>query len=154
MPDWCDNIVDIIGDVNDIQILISHKLNFEELHPCPMFEDLEESEQHEKWREWMIDNWGTSWELNTDDVNIEYNNDQPTHVQFTFPTAWQPCCEFLLNLTTKMPSLVIKHKFYEAGNCIIGDYVYEKGEVHCNDIPNIKQFARDIFGYDDADTDN
>lgn len=147
MPNWCENIVEVVGDVNDIRTLIDVQLDFEELHPCPMFEEVESfAEQQAKYNEWMEQHWGTTWELDTDNLIIDYDEDEPSQVKFMFLTAWQPCCEFLLHLTKTMSSLEIRHKFYEPGCNIVGDITYKLGEVKYNDIPSTTMFVNVTFG--------
>jgi len=149
MPNWCSNIVEVIGDAYDIQALVEVKMDFEELHPSPMFDETDSyQDQQAKLRKWMIDNWGTSWELDTDNIDIHYDSNNPTQAKFSFDTAWQPCCEFLLHLSTKMPLLVIRHKFYESGDNIVGDITYANGEFMHNDIPSVRKFVLEQFGED------
>jgi len=42
----------------------------------------------DRWYHWNIQNWGTKWDITTQNVEIEYEDDE--QLEMSFETAWAP----------------------------------------------------------------
>lgn len=143
MPNWCDNILEIDGDVEDISKLLESKFEFQKLRPCPYIDD--------KGYNWRLLHWGVKWDINQDNLFIDMFDAVPTKLKLEFPTAWRPCCEILRFLTEKMPSVSIVHRYFEGGQHITGEYHYDDGIITTIDISDKVAFIREYFDEDYKD---
>ena len=104
MPNWCDNTVYIThDDPKKIQILVdAWKANkfFGTIYPepdynkvkvKPMFPEIKGNNDpvspESAWWDWRVRNWGTKWEINTDEAYIDIPENE---IKVGFSTAWSP----------------------------------------------------------------
>jgi len=79
MPNWCENIVRISGDKEEIARFRreTDDMDFKKILPYEGEWDYE----------WCCKNWGTKWEIDIEDKSIESGDG---FVQYEFNTAWSP----------------------------------------------------------------
>ena len=104
MPNWCDNTVYIThDDPKKIQVLVdAWKENkfFGTIHPEPDYNKVKVKPTFPQitgndnpvsvesaWYDWRIQNWGTKWEITTDEAYIDIQENQ---IRASFATAWSP----------------------------------------------------------------
>tara|TARA_R100000742_G_C4270560_1_gene89281 strand:+ start:124 stop:609 length:486 start_codon:yes stop_codon:yes gene_type:complete len=113
MPNWCENEVTISGDKKEVKKFIKFvkskksAFDFNKIYPMPKelegtvsgSEELKSDEQKanskkwliqfgaDNWYDWKNMHWGTKWELNTDEIDFEYDED---YISYHFNTAWCP----------------------------------------------------------------
>lgn len=159
MPNWCDNAVEIS---HDDPVMMKHVIdawnseNFmQTLHPCPKDlketmagysgdpEKQKENEAREasnrekygyaNWYDWQVANWGTKWDVDTNNYGKVAENGKSLGVNFQ--TAWSPPInfyEYLANMNYK-----VEASYYESGMGFCGSYSSENGE----DYYEIKDFT-------------
>ena len=147
MPNWCENILEIDGDVDDISKIVESKLEFQKLRPCPYIDDKGEP-LHNAWHTWCLLHWGVKWEINQNTLIMDMSDAVPTQLKLEFPTAWGPCCEILRYLTEIMPSLSIIHRYFEGGMHIAGEYHYKDGKITKIEINDKSVFISEHFDED------
>ena len=124
MPNWCQNNVTISGDEKKVKAFVKFvsskqsKFDFNKIYPMPKelegtvsgSEDLKSDEQKanselwkvefgaDNWYDWRNMHWGTKWELNSDDIEVE---DEGDYVEYSFDTAWSPPLGILEELNRK-----------------------------------------------------
>ena len=124
MPNWCENNVTISGDEKKVKAFIKFvtskqsKFDFNKIYPMPKelegtvsgSESLKSDEQKansrkwkvqfgaDNWYDWKNLHWGTKWELNSDEIEVE---DEGDYVEYRFNTAWSPPLGILEALNRK-----------------------------------------------------
>lgn len=99
MPNWCQNRVTFSGDENqidEIRNLFSNENPFQVMIPQPPEEELSGTENTPGWYSWRLNNWGTKWDIDPNEVSFEA--DDANYLQIEFCTAWSPAdgiCKFL-----------------------------------------------------------
>lgn len=157
MPNWCQNILLVKGNPDDVQSLLDTvedgetKLSLNKIVTCP--EELKsvsapqrDPEQSEilvakygakDWYDWSVKNWGTKW-----DVTATIYSDsceripgystvkQPTDriVKFEFDSAWSPPVGAISTLAKQFPKLDLYLTYDESGCDFSGYNMYSKGE--------------------------
>jgi len=113
MPNWCSNTIRLTHDDTDmIERVVNSKKNFlEEFIPCPF-----SVSENDKWYDWRIENWGTKWDVDLDDVYVI----EGKTVYATFCSAWCPPIEAYRKLE-EMGFKVLAF-YYESGMSFAGRY--------------------------------
>lgn len=117
MPNWCSNTFTISHeDPAQMQRLVEAfkaERFFNEFVPNPAGE----------WEySWSLENWGTKWDANVGDIDVDENN----VAQGWFDTAWAPPIKFYEQLAEQ--GFKIDATFMEAGMCFAGTWDNESGE--------------------------
>jgi hypothetical protein len=128
MPNWATNTVRIVSTEDVIDQLEEHKLSFNHFVPRP------ESEE-ENWYNWNLENWGTKWDINDDDLMIDRQDEEI--INFEFLTAWSPPIKFFHNLAKLFKKIYIECNYYEEGNGFKGYLIITK----CDNILKVRDFT-------------
>ncbi len=75
------------------------------------------------WYEWRIQNWGTKWDVNYNEVHFV------TDTHMTFDTAWSPPSAFVKTVSAQYPGLRFELAFSEMGMAFAGTEIFENGEL-------------------------
>jgi len=124
MPNWCENYLEIIGSDDDIKKFWKentedNKFSFN--MSCPVPEELGEWDY-----DWCIQNWGTKWEPDMEELEPEEL--EPGNQDFYFNTAWAPPVAWLKTVAEKYTSLSFQLRYAEPGMGFSGFIDYENGE--------------------------
>jgi Ferredoxin-like domain in Api92-like protein len=159
MPNWCNNVVKISGDIKILKKLEKCQFDFDTIYPMPTDLDIvagrigaEDSNEHKalikkenanlkkygykNWYDWCNAEWGTKWpasEVETTWLSNKSTKDMGT-VCFTYMTAWGPGLGILSKLKENYPDLNIISQYYEPGIGFAG--LWENNEDTCYDIGN------------------
>ena len=71
----------------------------------------------DRWYHWCIDNWGTKWEPDINEIGYEDSE----ILELTFNTAWSPPQGVVEAMRTKYPKLTFQC-FYDEPGCEIAGY--------------------------------
>lgn len=128
MPNYCNNYLHITGDeksISDFKKKSTEKKDkfLETFYPLPTNIDMNESGAFPAWYEWRVENWGTKW-----DIHPSLDEESPTHLTYSFESAWSPPVAALEYISNDYPGLSFFIKFEENGNNFIGYAKLEKGE--------------------------
>jgi hypothetical protein len=141
MPNWCSNIVYVSHEdeklINElIQVCKKTDLGlFNTYVPIPPSEEND-------WYSWNINNWGTKWDVNSEDLSlIVQGNDR---VCISFDTAWGPPIEFFKKIEEQY-GFVVKAYAFETGMFFAG--IYEDGdfEEYRLDDPDLPEELDEAF---------
>ena len=142
MPNWCDNTVYIThDDPKKIQVLVdAWKANkfFGTIHPepdytkvkvKPTFPSIKGNDDpvnpESAWWDWRVQNWGTKWEITTDEAYIDI---QENEIKVSFATAWSPPTGIFDKLVDQ--GYGVNALYYEGGCCFCGQYVDGSDETY------------------------
>lgn len=142
MPNWCDNTVYIThDDPKKIQILVdAWKENkfFGTIHPEPDYTKVKVKptfpsikgnndpvDPESAWWDWRVQNWGTKWEITTDEAYIDI---QENEIRASFATAWSPPTGIFDKLVDQ--GYGVNALYYEGGCCFCGQYVDGSDETY------------------------
>lgn len=142
MPNWCDNTVNIThDDPKKIQVLVdAWKENkfFGTIHPepdytkvkvKPTFPSIKGNDDpvnpESAWWDWRVQNWGTKWEITTDEAYIDI---QENEIRASFATAWSPPTGIFDKLVDQ--GYGVNALYYEGGCCFCGQYVDGSDETY------------------------
>jgi len=142
MPNWCDNTVYIThDDPKKIQVLVdAWKENkfFGTIHPepdytkvkvKPTFPSIKGNDDpvnpESAWWDWRVQNWGTKWEITTDEAYIDI---QENEIRASFATAWSPPTGIFDKLVDQ--GYGVNALYYEGGCCFCGQYVDGSDETY------------------------
>ena len=165
MPNWCSNYVEVSHeDPQKIRALADAMERGEFLdHVIPVPEDLkregsatsggpnadlydqiraENTEKHgySNWYDFCVDRWGTKWEVDCQDVQIE---DDGQTVSCAFDSAWSPPTGVAEALVSKGLSVTLY--YYESGMGFVGKF--EDGYDDCYELGGeTSQTVRDVIG--------
>ena len=94
----------------------------------------------DNWYDWQIANWGTKWEIETDNLQEE-----ETSLFYVFDTAWSPPTNWLEKVCTMFPKLEFTLNYEEGGCGFQGEaYAFEG---------NFSDNCWDWDGYNEDDDD-
>lgn len=152
MPNWCENEIQVSGDVNELERLSKfayldryHEFDFDKILPTPR-EYLDDN----RWYDWRIENWGTKWEA--DCATVSFTNDEKYPlVEITFNTAWSPSIPLTIKLSEIFPLLRFEHLYQEGGMDFGGRIIIENGEVISEEYGSYGDFME---GYDEEDDED
>ena len=146
MPNWCDNTVYITHDdpkkiqilvdawkankffgtiypepdYNEVKVKHTFPMNFATGEPKPEFVDPQSA-----WWDWRVQNWGTKWEITTDEAYIDI---QENSIRASFSTAWSPPTGIYDRLVNDGYS--VDAYYYEGGCAFCGRYVDGSDETY------------------------
>jgi hypothetical protein len=149
MPNWCNNSIEIVGPREKIRALWAQAQKDEEqgggllrgLRPEPKYEEAAVDGEYAAmpdWWNWRVSNWGTKWEISTEGLGFEEDQDGNydngglgPHARITgwFDSAWAPpvaACEFYAD---ENPDVRITLDYHEPGMCFVGRAVCEDGDL-------------------------
>jgi hypothetical protein len=131
MPNWCSNILEIIGDKETLKLFRKAAigfspwevpgdqkpdvLNFHSLMPIPA--EVIRAGYDKRGYAWETAHWGCKWGA----CRPKLFESKPTRITYTFDTAWLPPLEFLEHISKDWPSFVFRIEF--CGEC--GDFAGE-----------------------------
>jgi len=145
MPNWCDNTVYIThDDPKKIQVLVdAWKENkfFGTIYPepdytkvkvKPTFPSIKGNDDpvspESAWWDWRVQNWGTKWEITTDEAYIDIQENQ---IRVSFATAWSPPTGIFDKLVAD--GYGVNALYYEGGCAFCGEYVDGSDETYGTD---------------------
>jgi hypothetical protein len=115
MPNWCGNELTCYGPTDDVDAIVDL---FEAGEP---FEALVPQPEGEDWYTWRIHNWGTKWDIGSDDVTIDIDPcGTHTYAKLYFDTAWSPPEGVLDALREKFPNVDFTLFYREDGMQLAG----------------------------------
>lgn len=88
------------------------------------------------WYEWCIQNWGTKWDININDINTN-----PNHLTICSSTAWSPCLEGVTKISEDYPLLHFRVDYAEPGMGFQGYAEIENGD--CDDTCGDYDYSQD-----------
>tara|TARA_Y100001963_G_C6478180_1_gene307724 strand:+ start:115 stop:543 length:429 start_codon:yes stop_codon:yes gene_type:complete len=123
MPNWCFNSVNIEGSEKEIEKFKKYvstdtsAFSLNKIIPMPddiyrgnLGEEEKKKYGEKNWYDWSWENWGTKWDINEKEIEVESINDGK--LQYTFETAWSPPDPVWKHLVNKFPKLKIEW-FYQ-----------------------------------------
>tara|TARA_B100001564_G_scaffold76840_1_gene61433 strand:+ start:2066 stop:2722 length:657 start_codon:yes stop_codon:yes gene_type:complete len=134
MPNWCNNNIKIEGPKDKIKNIWDtvqadpDKGFFTHLVPMP--KELEGTtspsssakkpqpmiEGFDNWYDWRVSNWGTKWDISTDDCGLQYREDGDTaFIEGWFDTAWAPPIDCLNTFIRKHNDIYVTNMYWEGG---------------------------------------
>ena len=142
MPNWCDNTVYIThDDPKKIQVLVdAWKANkfFGTIHPEPDYTKVKVKptfpsikgnddpvDPESAWWDWRVQNWGTKWEITTDEAYIDTSKNE---IRVSFATAWSPPTGIFDKLVDQ--GYGVNALYYEGGCAFCGQYVDGSDETY------------------------
>ena len=141
MPNWCQNILTVRGNKEEVEGLVEFVKNengevkdqrmfdFNTIKPYPEIFD----EQGAGGNEWCIENWGTK--KIAFGVKLEHKLNVAV---YSFFTAWSPPLPVIHEAGVKFPHLEFTNSFIEYGEGFMGKYKMRNGkevELKCEEIP-------------------
>ncbi|MFA7143020.1 MAG: hypothetical protein WC175_03460 [Candidatus Dojkabacteria bacterium] len=162
MPNYCTNIVDIVGSKKDIQeIWDKYRIQDEGLldEPCLSFNKiLPRPEELKDSCGWSIENWGTKWDICSCYNSEIYLSYPESSMNFNYDTAWGPGDKVLLYLSKLYPEIEITLEYYEMGCMFAGKTKFKAGEViddfYTEDYDKLKAMYPDEFYLEDEEQVN
>jgi len=147
MPNWCENRIKISGSTEKINKLwedvnSSGLLNALRPQPDNLFlENLDSEKRLElnedgvpNWYDWRIENWGTKWEVNAEDLCVVDNGDGTSYIWGDFVSAWSPPVEAYIAFNEADNGCEVEGWYFELGCDFCGLYNSKDGDLYCNDI--------------------
>lgn len=161
MPNWCDNTLYMTHkDPKMMDKAIQGWKDgkfFGTLYPepdytkvvvMPTFPHIKGNEPvnpDQAWYDWRLQNWGTKWEIVTDESYIDIQeNEHGKSIRASFSTAWSPPTD-LYNKLVK-DGYEIKAMYYEGGCAFCG--LYEDGTEEFYDIDGNWKWAKENIPQD------
>ena len=177
MPNWCNNSIKIVGDVETLSqlkpVVEAGEGLLQAIKPMPkaLWETTSPTLQpgqgnykgeqpivdgHNNWYDWAAANWGTKWDP---EVHLEFidNKDGTAEITGWFDTAWGPPLEAIQTLVNDWDSCIIELFYEESGMCFVGcfdsdggDDYYEYSEATSKTLSDIvPQYLIDHFNLDE-----
>jgi hypothetical protein len=116
MPNYCKNVIDILGEYNSLRGIVAVGFDFNAI--CPEPDDVED------WYDWRMKNWGCKW--NAIDPELTWFSNH--HLLIKFDTAWYPPIS-LLQCLSKKENLLIRFSYDEEGVGFYGHGEIRDGEI-------------------------
>jgi hypothetical protein len=117
MPNWCDNSIQVTHENPEMMEKFIKSFNnstlFKDFFPMP--------ENYNDWYAWAVEEWGTKWDIQIQDSNMDDNI-----FHGYFDTAWSPP----ISAYHKFANLgfIIDATFHENGLAFIGTWSTKDGE--------------------------
>ena len=127
MPNWCSNHIVIEGPTDKVEAIWSKASDESDEGLLSALHPIGEWEYHT-----AIDQWGTKWDINISDANLEISEDG-TIIEGYFESAWSPPLNAIMNYEMANPDVDIHCKYYEPANDFIGSNHY--GDFSISDQP-------------------
>jgi len=131
MPNWCENRIKISGSTEKINKLwedVNSSGLLNALRPQP--DNLKENEYYG----WRIDNWGTKWEVDSDDLHLFDNGDGASCIEGNFDTAWSPPIEAYIAFNEADNGCEAEGWYLELGCDFCGLYNLKEGHLYCDNV--------------------
>ncbi len=135
MPNWCSNSIEISGDREEIDKILTNakteKSNFSlsQLFPIP-------ESNKENWYDWCVENWSTKWDLSSVDID-----DQDDVIYVNCQTAWGPPIGAFDKISKDYPNLSFTITYDEQGINIFGIAEFQDGMISDDSREYDKQFG-------------
>lgn len=124
MPNWCDNYIEVRGDIDTIKSLWQNAKQdglLQTLNPMPP--DLEGTTapfDTPNWYVWCVNNWGTKWEVDLEDLRYE-ESEGTAQIIGSFQSPWAPPTNaFAAYLDRVGDGVDIRLYYEEGGTAFIG----------------------------------
>lgn len=147
MPNWCENVVYVCGtkEARDkIRDIFQGDKPFATIIPEPDYNkvlvpftypfihvgETAVVGRDNAWWDWRVQNWGTKWDLNVDEAQIDENDSllDEEALSIGFQTAWS----YPANILQKMSEIegveMVHGTFSEPGCDFVGSISFSKGE--------------------------
>lgn len=158
MPNWCQNLLEIVGPEDAIQEISKTRLVFQEIDPCPqelLDTDSPASEEaaarnlekygYKDWWEWKIENWGTKWDAGPLQLDVTEFEGKSV-ISVFFDSAWSPPVVIVQKLYEKYRGRGVKVRleYYEPGCKFLGVSKGEGGDFsdECSDYSSADELER------------
>ena len=132
MPNWCNNSIKIVGDVETLSqlkpVIAAGEGLLQAIKPMPKeLEGTVSPSDTPNWYDWCNANWGTKWDP---EVHLESkdNGDGTAEINGWFDTAWGPPIEAFQTLVDDWDSCYIELFYEESGMCFVGCFDSEGGD--------------------------
>ena len=186
MPNWCSNSITIQGSTETLKPL------WEEANRegsgllnamVPMPSALEGTtspapkegtpqplvDGHDNWYAWRLQNWGTKWDVDVDNLEFTDNGDGTASITGWFDSAWAPPIEAYNTFLEDMDGCTLSADYHEPGMDFAGIYTdgddqymeglgewceaVVKGTTSIGDTPELFQTLDDTFELVEGDRD-
>ena len=163
MPNWCNNNIKIEGPKDKIKDIWDRVQADEDKgffqHFVPMPKELEGTtspsssakkpqpmiDGFDNWYDWRVKNWGTKWDISTDDCGLTYREDgDKAFIEGWFDTAWGPALDCFDTFIRKHNDIYVTNMYWEGGCDFAG--IYTDGHDDCIAPSNYK--ASDFLNAD------
>lgn len=145
MPNWCENILNVSHTTPEFVEFMATGLDFDKIVPCPF----NKPEEGEEAYDWMVENWGTKWNVE-EDPDLNFNNE----TAIFFRTAWSPPIPVIKALAAMFPDIEFKLCYHDCGCEVFGifsafgDDCYDECN-YCDEYPEeYIEFLVNCMGYD------
>jgi len=131
MPNWCENRIKISGSTEKINKLwedVESDGLLNTLRPEP--DNLKENEYFD----WRRENWGTKWEVNSEDLCVVDNGDSTSYIWGDFVSAWSPPIKAYIAFNAIDNGCEVEGWYFELGCDFCGLYNSKDGDLYCNSI--------------------
>lgn len=101
------------------------------------------------WYDWNCKNWGTRSDI-YDFQKPEYDEGD-TSINYSFSTAWSPCCPVVKAMAEAFPELEFEYSYDESGMCYAGIDKYSNGKLTeelYGEGDNYRKFLKEHMEYD------
>jgi len=155
MPNWCENKLEIVGDINEtLRRFLKKGLKFSNIvRPVVVGDDA----QNLRIVGSQVSCWGTKWDL-TDEQAVDCGEALLSEGYCFFDTAYSPPLEALTELSKQIPSADFTLHYHEPGMSFYGTARINAGE--CDDMceqvaqgEHYADFLCEYFGYDEYDAE-
>ena len=136
MPNWVNNKVTVEGENTDkaVKCLLKKGFNCAKKMPKKIkntkaFEEnkkLKRKYGYSDWYSWAIANWGTKWNINSNNIFIHIM--EKDYTLLDFDTAWS-CPEPVIKKLSKKYKVQIEVVAIEEGNQSISHFIYKNGKL-------------------------
>jgi hypothetical protein len=147
MPNWCENRIKISGStekINKLWEVVNSNGLLNTLRPQPdnlFLENLNSEKRLEldedgvpNWYDWRIENWGTKWEVDAQDLCVVDNGDGTSYIWGDFVSAWSPPVEAYIAFNKTTKDYEAEGWYFEFGCDFCGLYNSRDGDLYCNSI--------------------
>jgi hypothetical protein len=140
MPNWCSNVVEVIGYDSEIANLMSDTEETTLLQKFIPMSDYHSTPEgyNDGGYEWCIDNWGTKW---------PEKDWEPGEQIVSFTSPWSPPERGYQKISAMFPNLIFIHSFSEVAMMFLGTNVYKAGKIIWE-----KVLENDSFPQEDEDS--
>ena len=139
MPNWCSNNIVIEGPKEKVEAIWSRATDDTDeglltaLHPIG------------KWEyETALAEWGTKWDINMTDANLEISEDG-TRIEGFFESAWSPPLEAFNTFCEDMDGVYAEIYYHEPGMTFVGYWDSEGADDHYDYGGATSKTIRDII---------
>ena len=101
MPNWCSNHIKIEGPKDKVEAIWSKATDESEEGLLGALHPIGEWDYHK-----AIDQWGTKWDVNMTDANLEISEDGTT-IEGYFESAWSPPLNAIMHYEMANPDVEI-----------------------------------------------